>query len=307
MFDLDSLFLENSFDDVYDTDATTRTTEEGFVWCDCNIDESKVIDGDPFDFITESMYQNVINANNINMAILADRYAYLKENGYEMVYEAEEQKQKKSEAIAAFFKKVKERIIQFFETVVAKMHALQTKFLMLFKKAKERGGKGFAFLDDKLKSAPAYTPQTVVGNARAVIKGLEKAERDTDKGFTMPDTKLPTSFDKELDIVKNYGNYIKEVKKMRKDAEQAIDTQKKKALFNLADDATNDDKKTLKEDYAKRANAVASVSRSAISLIMKRVNTAATIVNKSVFVSQKDGTKSSKNESTSYLGRLQMI
>lgn len=324
MFDLDSLFLENTLDDnfYYDNDVTLTTTEEGFVWCDCSVDESNVIDGDPFEFITEAMYQNVINSNNINMAILADNFSYLKENGYELVHEEgkfKDQIMKKKDAIVAFFKKVKQKIIQFFETIVEKMQKLQAKFLMLFKKARETAGKNITKVTGV--KIPAYIPEEVVEWAKEQYNNL--VESYSSKDFPRKDDIIISAVDnlnKELAVLKNYGKHVSNVKKLKKEALKALSKQEKEIQVDLDKQARLSPtdtmtKKEMHSDYAKISNAILSVSKEAVSLIMARVNAAAKVINKAVFYKEpsaddkkkKDEKKQATEESASYLDRLQMI
>lgn len=318
MFDLDNLFLENSFfDDDHSNDATLTTTDEGFVWCDCSVDESQVIDGDPFEFITEAMYQNVVNANNISLAILADNYRYLKENGVEMVYEAEEQKKqtgKKMQAIKDFFAKVKEKIKQFFETVIDKMQKLQAKFLMLFKKARESAKKNFNSVTSKSKEkAPAYLPKNVVDWAEKQFDNLVSSWSSEE--FDKSGQYLAINFDTELTILKNYGKYISDVKKLKNTALKALDKQEKDMQKDIdSDRARNpletETRKDTHANYAKIANSITLVSKEAINLIMSRVNFAAKMINKAVFYKDKSDNKDEKKargESASFLDNLEMI
>lgn len=309
MFDLDSLFLESSFDDDYVEGVSLRTTEEGFVWCDCNVDESKVIDDDPFDFINEAMYQNIVNSNNISIAILAENYKYLRDNGYEMLEEdAASFIEDKKEAIIEFFKKLKEKVIKFFETIVAKMQELQAKFLLLFKKAKERGKAGFDKLSTEDKLVTGTNPEELTGIALRNLKGIE-VNNGTDnqmKHIGKGQIKA-TTFEREIEILKNYGQHVKRVKQLRKATEKVIDGQRATALKDISD---TEKRKEVKADYAKRANLALEVSRDCVSLIMKRVNDAAKIITKSIRYTEKKDKKDEKKatgESASFLGRLHMI
>lgn len=315
MFDLDSLFLENSFfDDDYSNDATLTTTDEGFVWCDCSVDESQVIDGDPFEFITEAMYQNIVNANNISLAILADNYRYLKENGVEMVYEAEEQEKQNNktwEAIKKFFISIKDKIAKFFETVIDKMRHLQTKFLMLFKKAKEKAATNYRKLDKKY-NVPIYTPKNVVDWAEKQFKSLVNS--GVSEEFQDADKTGSTEINFEINnIIKNYGGYIKDVKKLKKSALKSLDSQQQDAMKMLKTAQTTrpldaPEKKDVRSTFAKRANAITNVSKNAINLIMKRVNASAKLINAAVFYKDKDDSeKKATGESASFLDNLEMI
>lgn len=308
MFDLDSLFLESSFEDDYTVDATTHTTEEGFVWCDCTVDESKVINDDPFEFINEAMYQNVVNSNNITIAILAENYRYLRDNGYEMVAEGSFIEDKK-EAIIEFFKKLKEKVVKFFETIVAKMQELQAKFLLLFKKAKERGKAGFDKLSQEDKLVGGSSPEYIADAALRNLKAIEKNVNGVGNNFkSQGKAKLvSTSFEREIEILKNYGTYVKRVKQLRKTTEKVIDAQRSEALRDISD---AEKRKEIKSDYAKRANLALEVSRDCVSLIMQRVNGAAKVINKSIMYREKKEKKDEKKatgESASFLARLEMI
>ena len=304
MLNLDSLFLESSFDD----DVSLRTTEEGFVWCDCAVDESEVIDTDPFEFITEAMYESISNVSNITFSILAESYNYLKENGYEMVEEdAKEFLNKKKDAIIAFFKKLKEKITTFFENVLYKMQGLQSKFLLLFKKAKEKGKIGFDKLKVENKKVPDYTPEDVFKWADSEMK-MVVAFSSTDDDFPIPEETI-TTWEDELNVLKNYGKYIKDIKKAKRTALNAIhkielSTQKRflfagkdeieftKDLTNRTSELIGDDTrvnnrfdmmKEVRKSSHSSAVRVLDISRQSVSLVMKRISYASKIVNKSIF------------------------
>ena len=96
--------------------------------------------GDPFEFATAIMYENEMAMNNLDMAVMCCEYAYLKENGTEMVYEAgvlknffDSAKKKVKEwweKIVKFFKKVFNYVANFVRTdeqFVSKYSALAKK------------------------------------------------------------------------------------------------------------------------------------------------------------------------------------
>lgn len=58
--------------------------------------------GDPFEFLTAAYYESQLDMMNINQAIMVCEYAYLKENGQEMVYE--------SNVVSTMFKSLGEKI-----------------------------------------------------------------------------------------------------------------------------------------------------------------------------------------------------
>ena len=57
---------------------------------DCDLDYVDALDEsvDPMDFILSAIYENQMNMVNIDMAIMCEEFAYLRENGEEMIYEA---------------------------------------------------------------------------------------------------------------------------------------------------------------------------------------------------------------------------
>lgn len=316
MFELDDLFLESAdYDD--DQETTLRTTEEGFVWCECEIDESNVIDGDPFEFITEAMYQNTVNANNINLAILADNYKYLRENGVELMTEASakaKQNQGKLAAIKKFFETAKNKVIEFFHSVLDKMKRLQAKFLMLFKKAQAKAKSNYAQTIKDI-DVPQYVPDDVVKWAKAQFKSLET--NNTSENFPLIGRQRKVTFTTELQIIKNYGTYIKKVNELKKNFVDFMNKEEKKVLSKtekpseetyrtnpLGDDAISD-KKNTKDAYARVVNAGTLVAKNAVNHIMSRVNVSAKIINKAVFAKKED--KDSVGESATYLDRLEMI
>lgn len=250
---------------------------EGFMWYECDIDESKVIDGDPFAFLTEAMYQNVINANNISIAVLADKYKYLRENGEEMVGEAaEEQKEKKTEIIKKWFNKAGEALNKFVQTVLDKMIRLQAKFLMLFKKARTASAAG---LKAKKIPVPAYKPDDIATwfkteKDKVKVSG-EKSEYPNKNKTT------DAVFETELDVIKRYGEAIKKVKEIGKEAQNA-----------LKDASKNCTKNANGISYAKIGNAISDLTKESISLIMARVNAAARAITASL---KKEKTKKEDN------------
>lgn len=74
--------------------------------------------GDPFEFATAMMYESEMAMQNLDMAVMCCEYAYLKENGTEMVYEAGVMK-KFFEGAKAVVKKWWENIVKFFKKVLS--------------------------------------------------------------------------------------------------------------------------------------------------------------------------------------------
>lgn len=299
---------------VKDNDGGKLIEKEGFIWyeSDETIGEANIIDGDPFEFIVEAMYQNVINANNIAIAVLADKYTYVKENGVEMLDEGVgDFFKKRKDAIGRWFKKAKEKVSAFFDTVIQKMVELQAKFYALFKKAKVQ--KNFIQVQ-----APDYTPEDVQKKALAAMDMIEEYG-DTSVKIEVDQSRSNVSFSNELDIIKNYGTTVKKVKEFKKTTLKLLDSQCKYELHFIDDE---EKKKSNTESYAKKANAVIAIAKEALSLIMKRVNIAAKsiikaakykddkatkAINKQTKAKQKDKTNDYKHESASYLDGLDMI
>ena len=98
--------------------------------------------GDPFEFATAIMYENEMAMQNLDMAVMCCEYAYLKENGTEMVYEAG--------VLKNFFesakKKVKEwweKIVKFFKKVfnyVANFVRTDAQFVKKYEEAAKKAG-----------------------------------------------------------------------------------------------------------------------------------------------------------------------
>lgn len=309
------LFIESSIEDDAVVEGVTLTTDEdGFVSAECEIDEANILDCDPFEFITEAMYQNVINANNISMAVLADNYKYLKENGVELVAEAEaaeKQKGKKREAIGKFFHNIREKIQKFFDTVLAKMVELQAKFKVLTKKAQEKVKSGMGKLSGDV-TVSNYVPADVVSWANMNMSiAADPASAKPVKGFGEIKQIAP-EFDKELDTIKKYGSYIRDVKTFRNECLKRINDIEKDELKDknvLADLSKGEKKEAIKTSYASRSNQVVSIAKEGVSLIMRRVNEAAKVINAACKAGKeaKKEEKKAVNASASFIESVEMI
>ena len=108
------------------------------------LEEAADIDEDPMDFMLRVAYENEMNMMNLDAAIVAEEYMYLRENGQEMVTEAG-----KLEGVISKFKsmvqKLWNKIQSFFKTVINKIESalkLDQRFLDKYAdKAKGRYGK----------------------------------------------------------------------------------------------------------------------------------------------------------------------
>lgn len=65
--------------------------------------------GDPFEFLTGAYYESELNMMNINQAVMVCEYTYLKENGTEMIYEAN--------VITSMFSKIGSKIKQAWQKI----------------------------------------------------------------------------------------------------------------------------------------------------------------------------------------------
>lgn len=280
---------------------------EGFMWYECDIDEANVIDGDPFEFLTEAMYQNVINANNISIAVLADKYKYLRENGEEMVGEAAEaQNEKKKGAIGKWFDRVAAAWDKFISTVLDKMMRLQAKFLMLFKKAKATSKE---VIKNKEFEVPGYLLKDVRDWVEKEMKNAE--QKGTFAPFPKENDKGRAYFGTETGVIGRYGEAIKFVKTQQRDAKKSL----KKAQKNAESENNANG-----VSYAKCGNAIIELRKKAISLIMARVNAAAKVITSSLKKEKPakedkkakeqpkaDDKKTATGESASFLDSLDFI
>ena len=75
---------------------------------------------DPFTYMVKVAYENEINMQTINSAILREEYVYLRENGQELVYEQGKIKNIIDTAIKSI-KWLAEKVTKFFKTIVGKL------------------------------------------------------------------------------------------------------------------------------------------------------------------------------------------
>lgn len=111
---------------------------------DMTLENAADIDDDPMDYMMQVAYENEINMKNIDMAIIAEEYCYLRENGQELVYEATSI----STIIEKFKQAVKNlwsRIQSFFKKVLKDLKEkinLDKRFLDKYGKRALKGGTG---------------------------------------------------------------------------------------------------------------------------------------------------------------------
>ena len=118
--------------------------------------------GDPFEFLTAAYYESQLDMVNINQAIMVCEYAYLKENGQEMVYEAN--------VVTSMFKKIGEKI-----------KAAWKKICQFFKSI-------FTWLDGVVRNDKKF-----VEKYESKIKDIDSVDIGSFNGYTYADKS--TSFD----------------------------------------------------------------------------------------------------------------
>ena len=113
---------------------------------DMTLENAADIDEDPMDFMLRVAYENHMNMMNLDTAIIAEEYIYLRENGQEMVTEAG-----KIETVInkckEMIKKLWEKIQSFFKTVIKKFTdalKLDQRFLDKYE-SKAAGNKALSF------------------------------------------------------------------------------------------------------------------------------------------------------------------
>ena len=198
--------------------------------------ESLDEDVDSMDFMMEAMFNNEMNMEKIDRAIMCEEYTYLRENGEEMVYEAgkiESIINRAKETVLRLWDQIKKFLKTQADKIVTKM---DNAFLKKYEdKAKGKTGyvKGDAYY---------LEPSKREKSAKSVIEKLEKAAVDVaDKAFADKDAE----FVEYEDWLKQYGVDYKEVlpanRSARKDrrAEQNFSADKAIAAFKEILDAKN--------------------------------------------------------------------
>ena len=149
--------------------------------------------GDPFEFATAIMYENEMAMNNLDLAVMCCEYAYLKENGTEMVYEAGVLKN----FIDGAKKKVKEwwgKIVSFFKKVfnyVANFVRTDEQFVKKYEAAAKKAGtvKGLNLKGYNYDIAVPAMMMRVINDELSLAQ-IEDGDHDNDK------------IEKDLDIIR---------------------------------------------------------------------------------------------------------
>lgn len=243
---------------------------------------------DPMDFILQVAYENEMNMKNLDMAIMAEEYMFLRESGQEMVYEGS--------AITSIIDKFKagvkwlwENIQKFFKSVMKKIDdALKLDQRFLDKYKKKAAGKtamiagNKALMDiDSAKTQAELLMNKIADKSREVFDELEK--NDNAISYDTIDDIM-----KDLGIGENYfSNAIKGVapkKEQQKfSADDAITQfEKSKKVKDGIKKIYSDNKKVINEHIkaAKKMESAAKKHKIVPTETSKAIHSTVKVLNK---------------------------
>ncbi len=243
---------------------------------------------DPMDFILQVAYENEMNMKNLDMAIMAEEYMFLRESGQEMVYEGS--------AITSIIDKFKagvkwlwENIQKFFKSVMKKIDdALKLDQRFLDKYKKKAAGKtamiagNKALMDtDSIKTQAELLMNKIADKSREVFDELEK--NDNAISYDTIDDIM-----KDLGIGENYfSNAIKGVapkKEQQKfSADDAITQfEKSKKVKDGIKKIYSDNKKVINEHIkaAKKMESAAKKHKIVPTETSKAIHSTVKVLNK---------------------------
>lgn len=243
---------------------------------------------DPMDFILQVAYENEMNMKNLDMAIMAEEYMFLRESGQEMVYEGS--------AITSIIDKFKagvkwlwENIQKFFKSVMKKIDdALKLDQRFLDKYKKKAAGKtamiagNKALMDiDSAKTQAELLMNKIADKSREVFDELEK--NDNAISYDTIDDIM-----KDLGIGENYfSNTIKGVapkKEQQKfSADDAITQfEKSKKVKDGIKKIYSDNKKVINEHIkaAKKMESAAKKHKIVPTETSKAIHSTVKVLNK---------------------------
>lgn len=243
---------------------------------------------DPMDFILQVAYENEMNMKNLDMAIMAEEYMFLRESGQEMVYEGS--------AITSIIDKFKagvkwlwENIQKFFKSVMKKIDdALKLDQRFLDKYKKKAAGKtamiagNKALMDtDNVKTQAELLMNKIADKSREVFDELEK--NDNAISYDTIDDIM-----KDLGIGENYfSNAIKGVapkKEQQKfSADEAITQfEKSKKVKDGIKKIYSDNKKVINEHIkaAKKMESAAKKHKIVPTETSKAIHSTVKVLNK---------------------------
>lgn len=117
----------------YETTQTIREQAELNQLCAELLESAPLIDEDPFDFMTRTYYESQFVEKQIEMSTMLEEYAYLKENGCELVTESN----KFTDTVKKIFTAIKDAIVKAAKAVAAFFKKIFTRNKERDKKAEE--------------------------------------------------------------------------------------------------------------------------------------------------------------------------
>ena len=247
--------------------------------------ESLDEDVDSMDFMMEAMFNNEMNMEKIDRAIMCEEYTYLRENGEEMVYEAgkiESIINRAKETVLKLWNQIKKFLKTQADKIVTKM---DTAFLKKYED-KAKGKSGYVKGDEYY-----LYPDKMVSGATRLIEGLEKAAISVaDKAFAEKDAE----FVEYEDWLKQHGVDTKELLNTRRSnrkerrteqnfsADKAISAFKSilgakndiKSVYNASKKTVNGQLKALKkmESSLKKFKVIPTEASSNVHKAVRTVN-----------------------------------
>ena len=297
---------------------------------------------DPMDFILQVAYENEMNMKNLDMAIMAEEYMFLRENGQEMIHE-----ESTLQGIVAKFKAgvlwLWGQIQKFFKTVLSKIETLVKGDKAFLKKYESKAAgktakiKAFGGIMDINKitteakkvlnkigsqSGTIYTQckNENYANAKDMDVALAFIDLKPDQGKSVNDvilTKICPNYDSEkseidikaddaITVVKDYADTKKSVKQVYNENKTAIDRHLKLAKA-LEKDAK--DHKVMSTDKSKSIHTVVKVLNKYGSVLTLVNKTYIAILNKARAQSRAviiaAASQSAENESASIIDSVE--
>lgn len=305
-----------------------------------SLEEAADIDEDPMDFMLRVAYENEMNMMNLDAAIVAEEYMYLRENGQEMVYE-EGKIKSVINRFKEWVKKLWGKIQSFFKAVFDKIESLvrnDKKFLEKYKKdaAGKTSGKmrgNIAYLKDH--KANVSNAIELIAKIKTEVEDLKASNTSKDKDIIF--TKLKIGDGSAKDILKAINTDLAnsntdldnlsadEAIKILEMAQTDKSSLKKaydynKAVVNgMIKQAKTMEKDAKREENSEKASAIhsniaimnklGSIMTAVDRIAVKTINTSRTMA-KAVILSairKSNGAKESKNESASLIDTFEIM
>lgn len=239
-----------------------------------NLDTVEECAGDPFEFLTAAVYENQLTLQNIDSAIMVCEYAYLRENGTEMIYE--------ENVITNFFKRVRTMLKKAWDKIVAFF-----KKIFNWLSATVRNDKSFVKkYEDKCKSAHPVdldikgydydisVPENMIGATLNIVKEVD--------GLTNENIKKDDTSTKILDAIRGKVCKVGNSSAPAEIKQDDFAVELKKALCNGQTDASTikqfDCKKAIEE--VKNAKLTKKALQDTYNMAKNVINTAISSVNR---------------------------